>query len=243
MEKLRKEIQSVVDIFTSGNLSKAEILTKELMNDNPRIVFLYNLLGLIYEGQEKRDEAIKCYEQGISIDPNYGMIYNNLGLLFFKNKTDNSIEKAKDFYNKSISLDKRIPEPHNNLGNLYHYVGKTPEAINCYKRALEINPNFSYAHHNLGSAYVAIGKFNEAKKHFIKSIKINPDFAPTHRSLSRITKYTNDDKHFVELKKIYKSVDSKDSEKKIELGFALGKAYEDTKNFDQSFFHYKHIHL
>ena len=33
MEKLRKEIQSVVDIFTSGNLSKAEILTKEPLGE------------------------------------------------------------------------------------------------------------------------------------------------------------------------------------------------------------------
>ena len=68
---------------------------------------------------------------------------------------------------------------------------------------------------------------------------LNNHFTVTHRSLSRITKYTNNDEHFNELKKIYKKANSNDSEKKIELGYALGKAYEDTKNFDKSFSHYK----
>tara|TARA_B100000315_G_scaffold254836_1_gene296739 strand:- start:1737 stop:3305 length:1569 start_codon:yes stop_codon:yes gene_type:complete len=243
MEKLKEHIQSVVDIYKSGNLSKAELLAKQLINNNPKIVFLYNLLGLILAEQKKDDQAMKCYETGINIDPTYGMIYSNMGLLFYKEKTASNIKKAETFYKKAISLDARIPEPHNNLGNLYNYLDKINDAIDYYKKAIDINPKFSYAHHNLGSAYVAIGKFSEAKKHFRESIKLNPYFTVTHRSLSRITKYTKEDEHFIELKKIYKNVDINDSEKKIELGFALGKAYEDTKDFDQSFIHYNEANL
>ncbi len=243
MEKLKEHIQSVVNIYKSGNLSKAELLTKELVNNNPKVVFLYNLLGLILSEQKKDDQAMKYYEKGINIDPTYGMIYNNIGLLFYKHKTAGNIKKAESLYKKAISLDETITEAHNNLGNLYDYLDKIKDAIYCYKRAIDINPKFSYAHHNLGSAYVAIGKFSKAKKHFRESIKLNPSFTVTHRMLSRITKYTDNDEHFIELKKIYENVDINDSEKRIELGFALGKAYEDTKNFDQSFTHYKEANL
>ena len=196
MEKLKEQIQSIVDIYKSGNLLEAEFLTGQLINNNPKVVFLYNLLGLILAEQKKDDQAMKCYEKGIDIDPNYGMIYNNIGLLFYKKKTANNIKKAENFYKKAISLDKKIPEPQNNLGNLYNYVDKVEEAIVCYRKAIDINSKFSYAHHNLGSVYVSVGKFNEAKKHFKQSIKFNPDFIVTHRSLSRITKYTNNDEHF-----------------------------------------------
>ena len=243
MEKLKEHIQSVVDIYKSGNLSEAEILTKKLINDNPKVVFLYNLLGLILAEQKKDDQAIKCYEKGINIDPSFAMIYNNMGLLFFKNKAAENIKKVENFYKKAISLNKKIPEPHNNLGNLYDYLDKIHDAINCYKKAIDINPKFSYAHHNLGTAYVTIGKFDKAKKHFKESIKLNPNFTITHRSLSRITKYNNDDEHFIELKKIYKNLNINDSEKRIELGYALGKAFDDTKNFDQSFKHYEEANL
>ena len=47
MEKLKKHIQSIIDIYKTGNLSKAELLAEEAINDNPKVVFLYNLLGLI----------------------------------------------------------------------------------------------------------------------------------------------------------------------------------------------------
>ena len=239
MEKLKEQIQSAVNIYKSGNLQKAELFTKKLINDNPKLVFLYNLLGLILTDQKKDDEAMKCYESGIKIDPTYGMIYNNIAYLLYKNKTANNLKKAESFYKKAIELDKKIPEPHNNLGSLYDQLDKFNNAIECFKNAININPKFSYAHHNLGAVYVSIGKFNEAKKHFKESIKLNPNFTITHRSLSRITTYSENDEHFKELKKIYSNINIEDKEKRIEIGFALGKAYEDIKNFDKSFSHYK----
>ena len=36
MEKLKEHIQSVVDIYKSGNLSKAEFLTRQLIENNPK---------------------------------------------------------------------------------------------------------------------------------------------------------------------------------------------------------------
>ena len=39
MEKLKEQIQSIVDIYKSGNLSKAELLTEQLINNNPKVVF------------------------------------------------------------------------------------------------------------------------------------------------------------------------------------------------------------
>ena len=239
MEKLKEQIQSAVNIYKSGNLQKAELLTKKLIDDNPKLVFLYNLLGLIFVDQKKNDEAMKCYEKGIKIDPTYGMIYNNIGVLFFKDKTADSLKKAENFYKKAIVLDKKIPEPHNNLGSLYDHLDKFEDAIECFKKAIDINPKFSYAHHNLGAIYVSIGKFNDAKKHLKESIKLNPNFITTHRSLSRIIKYTDNEDHFKELKKIYSNTNINDKEKRIELGFALGKAYEDIKDFDKSYAYYK----
>ena len=173
MEKLREQIQSVVDIYKSGNLSKAELLAKNLINNNPKIVFLYNLLGLILVEQKKTEQAMIYYEKGVKIDPSYGMIYNNIGLLLFENKTKDNIKKVENLYRKAITLDNKIPEPHNNLGSLYDFIDKIDEAINCYKKAIDINPRFAYAHHNLGTAYVSIGKFEDAKKHFKKSLKLN----------------------------------------------------------------------
>jgi len=239
MNNLKEQIQSVVSIYKTGNLSKAESLTKKLIEDNPKVVFLYNFLGLILVGQKKNKEAMKFYEQGIKIDPNYGMIYNNIGLLMYENKSRENLKIVEKYYKKAIQLDKNIPEPHNNLGSLYETLDKVDEAISCYQKAILINANFSYAHHNLGTSYISLGKFDEAKIHLKKSLKLNPNFMQTHRMLSRITKYTDDNEHLNELKKIYKNLKADNEKNKIEICFALGKAHEDTKKFNDSFNYYK----
>ena len=53
MKNLKEQVQTAVNIFKSGNLSKAEEETKKLIAENPKVAFLYNLLGLISAGQKK----------------------------------------------------------------------------------------------------------------------------------------------------------------------------------------------
>ena len=40
MDKLKEEIQSAVNVYKSGNLSKAEQVSKELIIANPKVSFL-----------------------------------------------------------------------------------------------------------------------------------------------------------------------------------------------------------
>jgi len=239
MKNLKDEIQSVVNVYKSGNLTDAEILSKQLLIENPKVVFLYNLLGLILSEQKKTDQAIECYEKGIKVDPSFAMLYNNLGQLYFKERYNEYINKSKKLYEKSISLDKKLPEPLNNLGNLYSSLNKNEKAIELYKKAIDINPKFHFAFYNLGIAYISIGNFAEAKINLETAIKLNPLFSNAHRSLSRITKYDVDNDHFSELKKMYKLIEEKNTSSKIDIAFALGKAYEDIKDFDNSFFYYR----
>ena len=234
MDKLKEQIQSAVNVYKSGNLSKAEKLCGKLIEENPKVAFLYNLLGLIFAGQKKESEAIEYYNKGLKIDPNYALIYNNLGLIYVNKKSNEDLKKSENFYKKSISLDKKIPEPHNNLGSLYNSLSKYDEAINCYKNAININPKFSAAHYNLGKVYITIGKFDEAKNHLREAIELNSDFTHAHRALSRILKYNNKEKHLEELEIAYRK-SSEDSDSKMGLAFALGKAHEDIKKFDSSF--------
>ena len=241
MENLKKQIDSIVHIYKSGGLKKAELLCKELLIKNSNIVFLYNLLGLILAEQKKIDKAIRCYEKGIKIDPNFAMIYNNLGLLFTENKFDK--KKGENFYKKSISLNQEIPEPYNNLGTLYKSQDKFDEAIECFNKAITTDPKFVHAYHNLGNIYITLGNFSDAKKNFEEAISINSKYTISHRALSRLNKYTHDHKHLNQLKKTYEKINISDIENKTNLAFALGKAYEDIKNYDKSFSFYKEANV
>ena len=142
MENLKIKIQLAVDLYRFGDFEKAEGICNQLISENPKNVFLYNLLGLILVGQDKIDDALNCYQKGIDLDPNNAMVYNNIALLYTNNKFDN--KKAEYFYNKSISVNPINPEAHNNLGTLYKSMDKFEEAINCFKKAIKTNSKPRY---------------------------------------------------------------------------------------------------
>ena len=90
MKDLKQKVETAVNLYKSTNFAKCEEITNKLIELNPKMVFLYNLLGLALTAQKKNDEAEEWYNKGIKIDPNYAMIYNNLGTIYY-NK--NSIGK------------------------------------------------------------------------------------------------------------------------------------------------------
>ena len=245
MIDLKEEITVAVDLFKNGNLIKSKKITEELLKKNPNQVFLYNLMGLIYSAESKIDEAIKYYQKGLLLDPNYAIIYNNLGLIYYKGKNlseqskiDN-FKKAETLYKKSIELDNNIPETHTNLGNLYNFLNRSDDSIKSHLNAIKANSKFWIAYINISNVYVSNGKYNHAKKSLEKAILLKPDLSIAHRLLSRLIKYKKDDKHLSQLKKLYDELENKNDDDKINISFALGKAYEDIGDFKNSFNSYE----
>jgi len=243
MKKLKKKIQLAVKVYKSGNLIKAEHISKKLIIDNPKVAFLYNLIGLILFEQKKIDDAIEYFEKGLKIDPKFAIIYNNLGLIYINNGTYTDNDKAENLYKKCIEINKNLVEPYNNLGNLYKSQNKYDESIKYYLKAIDISPKSYAAYHNLGTTHVTMGNFAEAKNLFKESIRLNPVFFASHRSLSRIIKYKANEGHFDELKVISKNINKYDDNNKIEIFYSLGKAYEDIKDFKNSFKYYNDANL
>ena len=234
MKNIEKKIEEIVSLFKSKKLLKAEKYNKALIIEYPKVVYLYNLLGLILSEKKQPLEALEYYNKGLEIDPKNSMIYNNIGSIY---KSMNNFSEAEKSYKKSIELDKNSVESYNNLGTLYVETNNYESSIDCYKNAIDVNKNFLPAYYNLANSYYNIGKFNEAKIYFLKTIAINPNFYSAHRNLSQIIKYDDKNSHFEELKKIFNNKNIP-IEHKTEISFALGKAYEDIKNYDKSFYFY-----
>ena len=231
MQLSQKDIYHIANLYKSNKFRESETLCKKLIKDHPKKVILYNLLGLTLTNLNKLDEAIKYFNEGLEVDKNYAEIYSNLGNVY---RVKGEVITAENHFKKSIKLNNKLPETYNNLGNLYRSMRKHKEALPCYKKSFQINSNFYPAYYNYGVVCLSLGLFEEAKIHLKKSIKINPNFFEAHRILSKVLKYKPSEEHLDQLKKIFKNSDI-DKIKKKEIAFALGKAFEDIENFDDSF--------
>lgn len=76
------------------------------------------------------------------------------------------------------------------------------------------------------------------KKCLNEAIKINPQFYTAHRAYSQINIYKDNDNHINKMEKLYDS-DNINNSGKMTLAFALGKAFDDIRNFENAFKYYE----
>ncbi len=138
-------------------------------------------------------KGLLCFEQALSIDPDYALAYtgyadaNFLAAFygFFHGK--DVMQKVKQAAENAIRLDDSLCEPYCSLAQ--YYVGlewNWAEAKKNYIKSIELNENYAQAHAYYGIAYLAHveGNFVEAIKHGKIAIKLEPLIALYHADLS-----------------------------------------------------------
>ena len=231
IEELKNKIQKLVNQYNFGNyklvIQEVNILLKKLPNNS----FLLNLLGSCYQKLGDFDTAIKNFLQVLSTEQKNLAAMNNLANAY---KDILKFEKAENLYKEIINIDPNNINAITNYANLKFQLDQYEDAIELYNRALKIDNKIENIHYNMGLTYQSYGAFTEAEKHFKEMLKINPTATIADRLISRFTKYNQENTHFKEMVERSR-IDNLNDNSKINLYFALGKAYEDTKNYEKSF--------
>jgi tetratricopeptide (TPR) repeat protein len=92
-----------------------------------------NGIGLIYNEQQKFEEAKKWFRQAIERDANWAIPYNNLGTSHFHRK---QYDEAAKFYRKAVELSPRWARPHAWLGSIGEDTGDYQLCISEYEIVL-----------------------------------------------------------------------------------------------------------
>ena len=200
-----------------------------------KIDVFYNLLCLSYNNKGNFLKAISIMDEALKQNPNNIDFLNNMGM---SHANIYKYKKAEEFYKKGLKIDNNNHHIINNLANLKKDLDKTNEAVSLYKEILSRQPNAMAAMYNLANLYNTMGEFEKSKNLFFKILKLRSDLTEADRIISQMTKYDNQNAHFISMKK--KNSDMKLSDRSLlHLYFALGKAYDDQKKYDKSFENYK----
>ncbi len=231
IEELKARIQKLVNQYNFGNyklvIQEVNILLKKLPNNS----FLLNLLGSCYQKLGDFDTAIKNFLQVLSTDRKNLAAKNNLANTY---KDLLEFEKAENLYKEIIKIDSSYINAITNYANLKFQLDQYEDAIELYDRALKINNKVENIHYNIGLTYQSYGDFEKAEKHFLEMLKINPTATIADRLISRFTKYDQKNSHFKDMIERSK-INNLNDNSKINLYFAIGKAYEDIKDYEKSF--------
>lgn len=230
-QEIKLKIQKLVNHYNSGNypyvIQESGLLLKKLPNN----IFLMNLIGSSFQRIGQLEKSKRIFKDIISLDNSNTAAYNNLGNT---HKLLKEYDLAEKSYNQALKIDPNFSNCLQNFANLKFDLNDYEGAIKLYKKAISKNPKSFLTYYNLGLVYQSLGEFDQAESYLKKVTEINPNFTNADKIISRFKKYEKVNEHVVDMEKRLKSLNLSDFNKSNIL-FALGKAYEDIKNFEKSF--------
>ena len=115
--------------------------------------------------------------------------------------------------------------------------GSTSEAIELYRELLREHPNDADLHMYFGHALKTQGIRDEAEAHYREAVRHRPSFGEAYWSLANLKTYRFSDQEIADMRKQVEAPRIPLTDR-YHLCFALGKAYEDVGNYEESFRYY-----
>ena len=214
----------------SEALTKCQNLSKKFPNDT----YLLNLQGLILQNSGQIRKSIQYFQKAIFIQKNNYAAKNNLANA---HKSLFEFKEAETLYKEIIRDDLKNIKALNNYANLKREFNQYKQAKELLLKAIKLESNNANILLNLAMCCHGIGEANDAKNYVLKVLDIEPKNTSAHKLLSTLTDYKSDKGHFEKMKELIEQEIFRQfsSIQKVELLFALSKAYEDIKDFQNSF--------
>lgn len=161
----------------SGQLHLAEkAYLKAIKLDNHFNMARLNL-AYLYNRLRKNEQAMALFETVIEQEPNYGMAYYSLGLLYAE---ENKMAYALEYLAKAVELEDN-PRIYYNLGIVYQQLGQLSQAEKTYIKGLQLEVNDFDLRYALGILYMQQGEMGKAKPHLKKLLKVQPQNSQLNR--------------------------------------------------------------
>jgi len=179
------------------------------------------------------NELIKRTSKLISKYPQITAFINFLGLSL---EMQGKLYHAEKVYLKALERDPNNINILVNLGGVYRKINNLSKSEELLKNALNIDPNDLFGLR--ANVYSIYGEFELAKKLLKIAIKEKPELFVADYNYSNLIDYSTSKEHQQEM--IKKINDKKYFQiNKFPLYFALGKSYEDQKDYDNAFKYFK----
>lgn len=213
----------------------AERLTRDVLKKDPVDVIAIRMLAAIGLEVGQIDDAINLLERCLELAPGFHLARQNYAI---------ALSRRQRFDEALAEIDRLlVAEPNNPnyrllKGSNLVRKGEHDAALELYEAFLSEYPQQSGAHMNYGHTLKTVGRLDESISAYRTAIRLRPQTGEAYWSLANLKtfRFTDDD-----IAEMQAQIDEEDGDQddQSHLLFALGKAMEDRKEFDQSFDYYR----
>jgi tetratricopeptide (TPR) repeat protein len=192
-------------------------------------------MGGVHLAQEEHDAALAKFRRALELKPVY--LEAQMGL----SKTLQAMEMLQDAElaaQRALQIDESSSKAHALMGSIYAETERPALAEKAYERALQVKPDSPEGMLGLGHLCVENGEIERAETLFLRALELKPDNIAAHVHMIQAKKVSPENVHFAALLEEEKNADQHSDNRKMSLHFALGKCYDDSKDYDRAFPHF-----
>jgi tetratricopeptide (TPR) repeat protein len=200
-----------------------------LKQDEPETL---NNLGLCLKDLDKLDEAEATLRRSLAIESRNAKTLLYLAtLLLDRHKPD----EAASLCAQALNLEPQNHDVINLLGRVAFERNDLDAALALFRRALELKPDLADALNNMGNALKEKGRLDEARAAYLKALALDPNVTGVYVNYADSIKFEPGNPHLKAMEDIRHGTAPIDDTDRLQLDFALGKAYADLKDHKRSF--------
>ena len=218
-----------------GRREAAVVSYRQALRLNPLYTEALNNLGNVLRDLGDRRSAIPLYQQAIDADPDRAESHCNLGNVQFELR---QIDEAVANFRRALALQPNYAPAHLSLAFALRQQRRAADAKASCEAALTIKPNYVEALSFLGELAADRGQFAEAEKLFERAIEIDPHFSFAFASIATHRKMTLGDGEWLQGAAAVLAKPMPLGHE-ITLRYALGKYFDDVRQYDDAFGHYR----
>ena len=212
---------------------KAEDAFKKLLIEDENNIDALRFMGILAFKSGNHDIAEAMFTKALRLDPTYSLVWANLAQVY---SVTGQLDKAKKSFKNILNM-----EPRNGLiwaeyGTVLTKLANYEESKNAYLKALNFKSDSPRVHLSLGHVYKTMGEIENSIDSYKNSIIQNKLSGEAYWSLANLKTYSFSENEIKVMEETLKE-DMSDIERS-QIHFALGKAYEVKKDFDNFFNNY-----
>jgi tetratricopeptide (TPR) repeat protein len=176
--------------------------------------------------------AEKIYRAILKQYPNH---FETLTQLAFVLSNLERTEEATRLLRKALNQQPNSATANTLLAWTLQTLDRHAEALERVERAITQDPERPDAHAILATVLADLGRYDEARRALTRAIELAPDRARFYYYWGQITRWTADDPHFTALEALALKQGSLPLADRVDLHFALAKAYADCGDTERAF--------
>jgi tetratricopeptide (TPR) repeat protein len=214
--------------------AEAETVYRKALHLGPNSPDTLDNLALAVKDLERLDEAAELMRRALTIEPRLDKFHVHYAAILVDQK---KIEEAAGALERGLALNPNNHDAYNLMGRVAFERGELRDSLTHYRRALTLKPDLADAYNNMGNALKELGQLDEAHNAFLQSLQLDPEITGVYVNLADSMKFAAGDAHLAAMERLAAKNEGLSKTDRMQLDFALSKAYADLKDYDRSFQH------